>query len=158
MTGPPNVTNQPSLELAYGDASVTLRKVYTPNGERLEVDSDVGRTRLDALELESLTWQPEEFFCDLIEDGFHLPDVPVERDPDPDIKIGNEYTTITMRRIDSNGEQKLRLTSLKLGYATEVDARVFGALVEKPITFFSELLHTPYGPEGEASPETPDSP
>lgn len=49
-------------------ALVSIRKVYTRNGERLEIVAPKGGSaiRLDPLELESLTWQRHEFFSTLL--------------------------------------------------------------------------------------------
>ncbi len=48
--------------------SVTVEKVYTRNGERLEiVSARLGyRIQLDPLELESLSWQPKETFSQFL--------------------------------------------------------------------------------------------
>jgi len=53
-------------------AFVKLRKVHTRNGERLEIESPrAGHTiRLDAMELESLTWQTPETFSAFLETPF----------------------------------------------------------------------------------------
>ncbi|HVC66106.1 MAG TPA: hypothetical protein VND44_00760 [Acidimicrobiales bacterium] len=53
-------------------AEVTLQRVSTHNGVRLEVSSPrLGlRVRLDALQLESLTWQAPEVFSSLLEEPF----------------------------------------------------------------------------------------
>lgn len=50
-------------------AEVEVRKVRTRNGVRLEIRSPkLGyRVRLDALELEALSWQPVETFSRLLE-------------------------------------------------------------------------------------------
>lgn len=50
-------------------AAVEVRKVKTRNGVRLEIRSPkLGyRVRLDALELEALSWQPVETFSRLLE-------------------------------------------------------------------------------------------
>jgi len=49
-------------------AVVNVRKVYTRNGERLEIVAPkLGYAiRLDPLELESLTWQEHAFFSSLL--------------------------------------------------------------------------------------------
>jgi hypothetical protein len=49
--------------------TIHVRKVFTRNGERLQVHSPkLGfTTELDPLELESLTWQPPETFSKLLE-------------------------------------------------------------------------------------------
>lgn len=54
-------------EFAY----VECRKVYTRNGERLEIRAPKrdGWIRLDPVELESLTWQTPELFSALLANG-----------------------------------------------------------------------------------------
>jgi hypothetical protein len=53
-------------------AQVSVCKVLTRNGERLEIRSPkLGRRiRLDPLELESLTWQTTETFSRFLEEPF----------------------------------------------------------------------------------------
>lgn len=60
-------------------SEVQVSRVRTRNGERLEITSSrLDRSvRLDALELESLTWQTPEFFSGLLQEPFG-PDVPAE--------------------------------------------------------------------------------
>lgn len=126
--------------------SVTLRKVRTPNGERLAICNETrGSTRLDALELESLTWQDAEFFAELVGGEYDYRAVdPAPREP-ATLQISNEYT-VTRLDVINNGEE-IELTAPKMGYGTRINACVFVELIDKPKTFFSELLKTPYGPE-----------
>jgi hypothetical protein len=60
------------IEIGNEFAAVRVRKVLTRNGERLEIDARrLGhRIRLDALELESLTWQSHDLFSKLLESPF----------------------------------------------------------------------------------------
>ena len=62
------------LEFPIGNefASVVIRKVFTRNGERLEIYAPkLGlRIQLDALELESLTWQTHETFSKFLQHPF----------------------------------------------------------------------------------------
>jgi hypothetical protein len=53
-------------------ATVTVAKVMTRNGERLRISSSRLNTsvELDALALESLTWQPPETFSRFLERPF----------------------------------------------------------------------------------------
>lgn len=64
------VTDQPGEETTIANefATVTVSKVYTRNGERLEIASPrLGyRIQLDPMELESLSWQPKETFSRLL--------------------------------------------------------------------------------------------
>jgi hypothetical protein len=57
------------LQIANEFTVIQVRHVRTKNGERLEIESPrLGyRIQLDALELESLTWQPKETFTRLLE-------------------------------------------------------------------------------------------
>ena len=141
-------TEQPNEELNVESDGVVvaLRKVHTPNGERLTVQNDArGSTRLDALELESLTWQDAEFFRELVNGEYNYQSVgPSPREP-AQLQIGNEYTVIHLSIIDSG--RAAEITSPKMGYGTLVDAHALIELINKPKTFFSELLETPYGPE-----------
>lgn len=56
QTSPTTVSNE--------FAMVTVDKIHTRNGERLEISSPrLGyRIQLDAIELESLSWQPKTIF------------------------------------------------------------------------------------------------
>jgi hypothetical protein len=60
------------IEVGNEFAIVSVRKVLTRNGARLEIHSPrLGhRIRLDALALESLTWQPMETFTKFLETPF----------------------------------------------------------------------------------------
>jgi hypothetical protein len=58
-----------SIVIANEFAEVTVRRFVTRNGIRLEIYSPrLGRAiRLDALELESLTWQSPDVFSDFLQ-------------------------------------------------------------------------------------------
>ena len=60
------------LEIANEFAFVRVCKVWTRNGERLEITAPrLGyQIRLDPLELESISWQTEETFSRLLENPF----------------------------------------------------------------------------------------
>lgn len=57
-------TDDPAIEISNEFADVLIRKVQTRNGERLEISAPRRgfRCMLDAVELESLTWQTVETF------------------------------------------------------------------------------------------------
>lgn len=67
---------QPALVIANEFAEVEVRKVAAGNGVRLEIRSNrLGRVvRLDAVQLESLTWQEPSLFSDLLCDPFGPPE------------------------------------------------------------------------------------
>lgn len=62
-------SDEEPVTIANEFTTVRVRKVFTRNGERLEVHSaKLGFTvHLDPLELESLTWQPASTFSELLE-------------------------------------------------------------------------------------------
>jgi hypothetical protein len=61
-----------TMEVVNEFASVRVRKVNTRNGMRLEIESPRlgSRVRLDALALESLTWQSPDTFSRFLEHPF----------------------------------------------------------------------------------------
>jgi hypothetical protein len=61
-----------SVEIGNEFSLVRIRKVLTRNGERLEiVSAKLGSgIRLDAIELESISWQPHETFTRFLETPF----------------------------------------------------------------------------------------
>lgn len=60
------------VDIANEFARVSVAKVWTPNGERLEIIAPrLGYAiRLDAIQLESLTWQTPERLSRLLEEPF----------------------------------------------------------------------------------------
>lgn len=70
--GPARPGDGDALELANEFAEVTVRKVQTRNGVRLEVTAPrLGRRiRLCPLELEALTWQTPDTFSRLLATPF----------------------------------------------------------------------------------------
>ena len=61
--------DQPTITIANEFAEVRSRKVFTRNGERLEIDAFRRNSliQLDAVELESLSWQSHETISKLLE-------------------------------------------------------------------------------------------
>ena len=73
------------IQIANEFAHIRVRKVYTRNGERLEISAPRRgyRILLDALELESLTWQTSKTFSEFLaasvgDDGQEEPPAPVD--------------------------------------------------------------------------------
>jgi hypothetical protein len=71
-----------ALLIANEFAEVTVQKVHTHNGVRLEVRSPrLGRSiLLDALQLESLTWQEPALFSALLDEPFGPAPTPLVSD------------------------------------------------------------------------------
>ena len=144
----PETTAVDSYELTDGTYAVELRKLVTPNGERLVVTSDDASTPLDALALESLTWQNADFFSDLI-------GIPHDGGGDatdtgkPMMQIGNEYTTVRIRTHKTATGPRITLRSPKLEYQCWLTPAELDAIAYKPLSFFTDLLETPLGPESD---------
>lgn len=77
MTAGDPVADEPWIVVANEFTTARVRKVFTRNGERLEIHSPkLGTTiLLDPLELESLTWQTTETFSRMLEDPYGPEDV-----------------------------------------------------------------------------------
>lgn len=138
------------FSLGTGPDAVTIRKLRTPNGERLELAIAEHRIRLDALELESLTWQDDAFFVGEL-GVTERPDravSPADVRDDARLKIGNEYTTVWLRLTDDG--ERLAVASAKMGYGTHLGAASLAALARRDQAFFTGLLDTPLGPEGDS--------
>ncbi len=73
MIGEPGQTGGDQvIGLSNEFAQVSVRKVMTRNGERLEISSRGMQStiRLDPLELEALTWQPPDTFTAMLANPF----------------------------------------------------------------------------------------
>lgn len=163
MTGLFNDTTVAATLSLPGADDLEIGRVETPNGVRLQLRTNESRIRLDALALESLTWQPAAFFEALSAEGTPeaVTDRAVEagreyegafdRHVDPtdgasaDLEIGNEFTTVAIRV----GDDRLELRSPKAGYGTWLDPDELRGLARLDMGLFSELLRTPLGPEDE---------
>lgn len=76
MTG----DDDPTIRVENDYSRITIRKVRTRCGERVEIESPAtGHSiRLDPMELEGLTWQPKEMFSKLHANPYNADE------PDPD--------------------------------------------------------------------------
>lgn len=141
------------IVLSDENASVTIHKHTTPNGTRLSIRPEGGpECRLDALELESVTWQTEGFL-DAFEDRRSHPSTathdvdPAAVEPDTTLRVGNEYALVEVRAIEIAREERLLIASVKMGYTIVLGASELASLARQDPSFFSELLETPLGPE-----------
>ncbi|WP_135536035.1 hypothetical protein [Halostella pelagica] len=140
----PENADDSTLSLRSDDSVVSVRRELTATGERLSLESDDGATRLDALALESLTWQDDEFFSELT-GCEHTPG----RNPvrtDEALQVGNEYTTIQLAVVETDDGPRLEVSSHKLGYSCRLGVAELVALSQAEMDLFSELLETPLGP------------
>ena len=60
--------DEPTIHISNEFADIRIRKVYTRNGERLQIEAPRRgyRILLDAVQLEGLTWQSPETFSRLL--------------------------------------------------------------------------------------------
>ncbi|MFB6222968.1 MAG: hypothetical protein ABEH86_04760 [Haloarcula sp.] len=142
-----NDADDPTITLRGGDQTVSLVRDPTPTGERLRIESGDDTTRVDALALETLTWQADEFFRGLTGDD-HTAGANAVR-TDETLQIGNEYTVVQLTVLDTDDGPRLELDSPKLGYSCRLDASELAALCRQEMTLFSDLLKTPLGPVDE---------
>lgn len=134
--------------------AVTVRKLLTLRGQLVEIESDGGtqdtltQIRIDALGLESLSWQTE---ADLV-DRFNC-DLPSEWDAEnksqstiASFEVSNEYADAVVEKITTlDGEAlvvraPVKRTNLRLHPA------VLSELSMCDVDLFSEFLKTPHGP------------
>ncbi|TPG32567.1 dihydrodiol dehydrogenase [Mycobacterium hodleri] len=72
MNGQKDLRPDEGFSIVNEFGGVFVRKVHTRNGERLQITAArLGyETRLDALQLEAISWQKPEFFSQLMETPF----------------------------------------------------------------------------------------
>lgn len=140
-------------EVRSEDAAVTVRRIRTPKGERLELRNDDDVLRADALGLESLSWQDLDVFSEFLGRDYALAERS-ESDADDDVDceftLSNEYADIVVRSIESPAGDRLIVEAPKKQFSIRVDAEGLAALAAQDTSIFSEFLETPHGPGGHA--------
>jgi len=146
----PKTSVRPLVELPGDGATVAVREVETPKGERLELESvGTGETgRLDAVALETLTWQDRETFETFVSerpDGD--PDavvataaVPGDASTTGLVEITNEFGHVVVREVTGADEPLLELAAPKMDFAVVVNAVALDGVVGQPPETFTELL------------------
>ncbi|UGS35320.1 hypothetical protein [Capillimicrobium parvum] len=66
------------------------------------------------------------------------------------IELANEYATVQVRKVHTRQGVRLEIVAPKLGYGIRLDPVELEVLTWQSHELFSELLKTPFGPEGEA--------
>lgn len=61
--------------------------------------------------------------------------------------LTNEFTSVKVEKIATRNGERLRITSLRMGYSVDLDPLELEALTWQTIETFSQLLSTPYGPD-----------
>ena len=158
------------LELSNEFAKVRIKRVETHNGARVKIHSPrlQGSIELDAIALESLTWQTMETFSRLLS----APDRPrypgderlgqhavvrhghaSDREARGPLESGsaapfesvlsNEYATVYVRKVDT----LLEISSPRLQHSVQLDPIALESLTWQTMETFSQFLETPFGPE-----------
>ncbi|WP_435182605.1 hypothetical protein [Halobellus sp. EA9] len=140
-------------EIRGDDAAVTVRRIRTPKGERLEVRAGDDVLRADALGLESLSWQDLDVFEAFLGHEYDLADrseSEADDDVDCEFTLSNEYADIVVRSVASPDGDRLIIEAPKKHFSIRVDAEGLEGLAAQDTEIFSEFLETPHGPGGHA--------
>lgn len=142
-------------EISTDSATALVRRVRTHNGTRLEVRSSQAgsQVRLDALLLESLSWQSPEELAAGLESPHERAGEQREVEPlgdAPFTEISNEFATALVRVVGEGEEARLEIHSPKLGYRVFLAAPLLESLSWQSPEKLSEGLEEPYGPAGAA--------
>ncbi len=143
------------IELSDDTGTVWIRKHISKRGERAEIATDSDRIRLDALILESLSWQRSlEELAALLEDGaaVRADRTPITGgDPIPDsdpFTVSNEYAQATLTHVQTTVDEGLQVSVSARGSKTTLGVGTLRALAAHTDTgIFSEFFKTPVGPE-----------
>jgi len=137
--------------LSAGETGVTVRHIKTPKGERLEVRSATDAIRIDAMGLESLSWQDQTVFDEFLGYEYEFPVRPAaDAEVSTEFVISNEYADVVVRVLDTADGDRLVLEAPKKQFSLQADATCLEALAEQDSSIFSAFLETPHGPDGHA--------
>lgn len=143
----PGVAVRPLTTIEDDAARVVVRTVETPKGERLELEAPAtdDRIRLDAVALETLTWQDDESFTRLL----------VDRD-EPTATIGttydgprtatalaaitNEFGHVNVRELDTPDGPRLELDAQNMAYAAQLTPAALAAIAAQSTSAFTALI------------------
>lgn len=67
---------------------------------------------------------------------------------DGGIQIGNEFTLVQVREVQTRNGERLEISSPRLGYSIRLDPLELESLTWQPTEMFSKLLADPFGPGG----------
>jgi hypothetical protein len=146
-------TTSDPFQLVDDGAAVTVRKVFTRMGERLELTAEtLGRSvRLDAIMLESVTWQDPDTLADRgrrIDRSDALAEPPALTEPEREepITVSSEFAQAAVEAVHVDGRPLLAVEAPKLGYSTRLSAPALTWLATQDHELFTEWLETPFGP------------
>lgn len=141
-----------AIQLSNEHALVRIRKIFSPSGERLEIEApDIARSiRLDAIALEGLSWQergdiPDIFGQQVVERSAEI-DTNHQYEVVKTIRVTNEFATVEIRKILVDRGDLLEIESPKLGYALTLTPSMLESLTGQRSGLFSGFLEEPFGP------------
>lgn len=143
------------FRVADGDAVVRAQKVFTRMGERLELAAESLGTsvRLDAIMLESVSWQDPEELADLAAEVDRSDAVPPAAgdgdEREEPLTVSSEFAMANVRKVSDGGSEQLEREAPKLGHEIHLGARELEWLTLQDHEKFSEWLETPFGPESD---------
>lgn len=148
-----------TVSLDGPDSTVHVRKIFTPAGERLEIEApDRGRRiRLDAMELESLSWQDHDTFVEFLAAGDALPQDFESTAPalDEEVEVvhewsvTNEFADARVRKLKRADGEWLEIEAPKLDYVIRLDPLELVGVTWQETETFTAFLETPFGPDGD---------
>lgn len=72
-----------------------------------------------------------------------------DRYTDGPISVGNEFTSVEVRKVLTRNGERLEISSPRLGYSIRLDPLELESLTWQDTETFSLLLKNPYGPDEE---------
>jgi hypothetical protein len=137
-----------SLTIVRGEGTaVVVSEVETPKGVRLQLETEDGgaRIRLDAVALESLTWQDDASFKRLLSEedesaetlvtGYENPTSSI-----PLAQITNEFGHVNVRELETPQGPLLELDAQNMAYSVQLNAAALAAIAEQSIDVFGTLI------------------
>jgi len=110
-----------------GETSIAVAKIYTAKGERLMLRDGDDSIRLDAIELESLSWQDREWFdhcrreaMSTVESDHLEPPEVMDVDKSSSARVSTEYAEVVVRKVTTHEGTALQIESEALHYETVV--------------------------------------
>lgn len=158
-----NPDEEPNIKefIVQNRKNIILRKIYTPNGNRIEISSGENKeiTTLDAMQLESLTWQEREKLSQLHEQNASVKEAnrirkfwnniensePKKRENIT--KITNEYAEVYINTVLIGGKECCEIVSPKVGYGARLTPEELLSVAECGYQIYNQFLQTPFGPE-----------
>lgn len=144
----------PSTTVEAEGGEFVVSKVLSQKGEKLEVKDVVNdaKLRLDALALESLSWQPSSSslarVLDLPTAAVAAPDAATATDEDECISVSNEYAICTVRKLVTDDEEYLEIASESGDSSSVFTGAALAALASFSNEFaLSDEFRSPFGPE-----------